>query len=107
MVDREQDTWFDTYPGRGAIVSFVLCLIRTLFFHGFFRFLGNLAPDLTLDAPASTLSVAAAVNRFDRLRLCSGDLAQAGQGARCARKERHVDACLRANTKIAWLRDDA
>jgi hypothetical protein len=32
-----------------------------LFFHGFFRFLGNLAPDLTLDAPASTLSIAAAV----------------------------------------------
>ena len=48
-------------PARGAIVSFVLCLIRTLFFHGFFRFLGNLAPDLTLDAPASTLSIAAAV----------------------------------------------
>jgi hypothetical protein len=26
-------------PARGAIVSFVLCLIRTLFFHGFFRLL--------------------------------------------------------------------
>jgi hypothetical protein len=26
-------------PARGAIVSFALCLIRTLFFHGFFRFL--------------------------------------------------------------------
>jgi hypothetical protein len=57
MVGRERDTWFDTYQRRGAIV----CLIRTLFFHGFFRFLGNLAPDLTLDAPASTLSIAAAV----------------------------------------------
>jgi hypothetical protein len=79
-----------------------------LFFHGFFRFLGNLAPDLTLDAPASTLSMAAAVSRFDRLRLCSGDLAQAGQGARCARRNAmDVDACLRANTKIAWLRNDA
>jgi len=26
-------------PARGAIVSFALCLIRTLFFHRFFRFL--------------------------------------------------------------------
>jgi hypothetical protein len=30
--------------------------------------------------------MAAAVSRFDRLLLCSGDLAQAGQGARCARR---------------------
>jgi hypothetical protein len=63
---------------------------------------------LTLDATASTLSMAAAVSRFDRLRLCSGDLAQAGQGARCARRNAmDVDACFRANTKIAWLRNDA
>jgi hypothetical protein len=48
------------------------------------------------------------VSRVDRLRLCSGDLAQAGQGARCARRNAmDVDACLRANTKIARLRNDA
>jgi len=76
--------------------------------HSYFVFSWLFPPDLTLDAPASTLSIAAAESRFDRLRLCSDDLVQAGQGARCARRNAvDVDACLRANTKIAWLRNDA